>query len=662
MNDTGPLPRPGATHGQRPERNVPQAPGQLDATLGRWLQRLHRKRPTPRRFASMLSKLRAEEQQLRQRSSEERDAQIRKLRTLVRHGLEDHVVCALFAQLCVRVEETYGFTLHEAQLYAAWCMMHGSMVEMATGEGKTITAALTATAVALGGVPVHVVTANDYLVERDAKHLHKLYRQFGLRVDFVTAEMDEDARRNGYAADIVYCSNKQLIFDYLRDGQQCGNVRKGLPAELASLFSARPAEPMLRGLCFAIIDEADNALIDDARTPMIISRNVPASRSDITEATVALGIARSLDTQHYDVDRQHRSVGLTERGKAKVRKLTERLKGKWRQTRYAEERVRQALTVQHIFRLDQDYLIEDDRVLLVDESTGRVLRDRKLQHGMHRLLEVHVGCPPSDDTQPLAALSFQGFFPRFLQLCGMSGTLWEARRELYTVYQRDVVRIPQHRPSQRRHLPMTICATAEAQLEVALSELCARRDAGQPILIGTRTVACSERISQALTARNIDHQVLNARHDAAEAAVIAAAGTSAMVTVATNMAGRGTDIPLHGDAAANGGLHVLSLEVNDSARVDRQLFGRAARQGDPGSVHCVVTLEDELVVNFLHPTLLNWVKRLVSNKTPGSQVTARWIVRLAQRRCERQHASLRAAASQAAGQMDRHLAFTGESE
>lgn len=662
MNDTDPLPRPGATHGQRPERNVPKAQGQLDATLGRWLHLLRRKRPTPRRFASLLTKLRAEEQQLRQRSREERDAQIRKLRTLVRHGLEDHVVSALFAQLCVRVEETYGFELHEPQLYAAWCMMHGSMVEMATGEGKTITAALTATAVALGGVPVHVITANDYLVERDARHLHKLYRQFGLRVGFVTSEMDEDARRNSYAADIVYCSNKQLIFDYLRDGQQCGNVRKGLPAELASLFAARPVEPMLRGLCFAIVDEADNALIDDARTPMIISRNVPASRNDITEATVALGIARSLESPHYEVDLQHRCVHLTKVGSDKVRELTERLKGKWRQTRYAEERVRQALTVQHVFRLDQDYLIEDDRVLLVDESTGRILRDRKLQHGMHRLLEVHAGCPPSDDTQPLAALSFQGFFPRFLHMSGMSGTLWEARQELYSVYQQDVIRVPLHRPSQRKQLATTICANAEDQLQCVLEELISRRATGQPVLVGTRTVACSERISRALAAQNIEHQVLNARHDAEEAAIISAAGMPGAVTVATNMAGRGTDIPLHADSAAKGGLHVLSLEVNDSARVDRQLFGRAARQGDPGTVHCIFSLEDALVVSFLPPPLLHWLERLVSNRTPGSQATARWIVRLAQKRCERQHASLRAAAQKTAGQMDRQLAFTGESE
>ena len=657
----GLLVRPGLTHGARPERSVTGEARGMDRRLGRWLQSVSSRKPSLAGSRSMLKEARAGARALGARPDEAIDEELVALRRRVRNeGLNRELTVAILSQLIHHCEALFGFEPHDEQLFAAWALTQGHLIEMQTGEGKTITAAIAAIMVALAGVPVFVVTANDYLVERDATSQQPLFRRFGQRVGFVRSGMDENQRRLAYEADVTYCSNKQLIWDYLRDAQNVGHGSGDIARELGGLIGEQRGLPLLRGLCFALVDEADSAMIDDARTPMIISRSVPATREVVTEATVALGIARSLDDGHFTIDTVSGLVTLEPEGLAQVRELTARLQGRWQQERYALELVRQALSALHVFRLDQHYIVTDDKVRLVDEGSGRVLEDRKLQHGLHRMLEVKEGCSASPETEALAALSFQRFFPRFMQLAGMSGTLWEAKGELSWVYGCEIVRVPPHRKSRRKTLPMRVFASREDQCQAALEVIEQRRREGQPVLVGTRTIHFSETLSSLLAAHGIEHELLNARQDADEAAIVARAGRSGSVVVATNMAGRGTDIPLTEEARAAGGLHVLCLELNDSARVDRQLFGRAARQGDPGSVETVLSLEDELVHTFTANRQIKLVSGLVRHGAPMNQAVARWVVRRAQRACEKHHTEQRRRAFEAAASLAKRLEFGGD--
>jgi preprotein translocase subunit SecA len=542
-------------------------------------------------------------------------------------------------------------------------MLHGSIVEMQTGEGKTLTAPLAAIVMALTGTPVHVITANDYLVSRDAGHLQDLYALFGLRCAAIVETSSAAARRRAYAADIVYGTSKQLVFDYLRDLQIMRETRAGLKSELRPLLSTDIQEPMMRGLCFAIVDEADSTLVDDARMPLILAEPARNGRNRVAEAAVALSIARGL---HRDVDfRLHeddRTLRLTDAGRDALRQLTERLTGTWRFERYRNELVRQALTALHLFRLDRDYLVKDGRVQLIDESTGRVLPDRKLQHGLHRMLEVKEKCSVTEDNEILAAISFQRFFKRYHHLAGMSGTVREVRRELRRVYGLEVVPVPTKRPCLRTVERPVVLPDRNAQLAWAATEVAARQANRQPVLIGTRTVEVSEIFSAMLRERGIDHQLLNARHDAQEAEIVARAGISGAVTVATNMAGRGTDIPLDEDSAQAGGLYVIGLEVNESRRVERQLFGRCARQGDPGSARAIVSLKDDLVLSMIPKAALSltcWAAEQLPGAGPW---LARMCVRSAQRLCERRHRKERMRIYNGSGAVDRALAVSGDTE
>ncbi|MCP5181106.1 MAG: hypothetical protein H6993_11985 [Pseudomonadales bacterium] len=663
MNGVGTPIRPGIRLGARPERKAAARHSALDARVAAWLQ--------GRRNLCQFDGFRARASAIRARANapELRDAnalaeQTTALRRTLRHQpLDEPLIIEAFALISRHIEDCFGLVPHDEQLFAGWCLLSGAMTEMRTGEGKTLTAALPAVTLALNAVPVHVITANDYLVARDAAFLKPLYRRFGLRVDHVQADMDDDRRRLAYAADVVYCANKQIIFDYLRDHLRVGPARHGLTDVCQDLLGNRQAQPLLRGLCYAIVDEADSALVDDARTPMIISRPVPASAAELTETRIALSIARTLRRERdFRVQRDQGQITLTTQGEELVQQLCRRLDGHWQIPRYRDELLRQALTAQHLLRRDRDYLVMGEKVELIDESSGRILVDRKLQHGLHRCLEMKEGLEVTDATEPVAALSFQRFFPRYLRLAGMSGTLREVADELRIVYGAPVVCVPPHRPSQRRDLAMRVAPDRRVQLAWLLDDVDTRHAAGQPVLIGTRSVAFSELVSQHLHAAGLEHALLNARQDAQEASIIAGAGEPGAITVATNMAGRGTDIPLAPAAVAAGGLHVVSLEINDSARVDRQLFGRAGRQGDPGSAQAILSLEDELVGKSLPASLIGWLRRQLADPNACTRCLARVTVRFAQRRCERRHAGMRRQAHEMSKQLDRRLAFTGDME
>ncbi|MGQ7847576.1 preprotein translocase subunit SecA [Granulosicoccus sp. 3-233] len=568
-----------------------------------------------------------------------------------------------FAMIRVAVEQSLGIRLHDEQLYAGWCLLAGHFVEMNTGEGKTVTAALPAIVMAMAAVPVHVISANEYLVSRDSAELEPVYRWFGLSLGLVLAEQDEAQKRQGYGCDITYCTHQQVVFDYLRDTQILKHDRHGLAASLRDLLEEQPGLPVQRGLCFAIVDEADSVLIDDARTPLILSETSAGEGLSMSEAAVALAIARSLqENGDYLLKREIRQARLTDSGLRLVRERTAQLSGSWQFERYRQERVCQALAALHLHQRDVDYLVQQDRVELIDQATGRPTPQRRLQHGLHRLLEVKERCSVSDESNPIASLSYQRFFARYHRLCGMSGTLKEASGELRRVYGPHVLSVPPVRPSRRRMLPLQIAASRTIQLEMLLQQVQLLRSRGRAILVGTRTVRLSDEVSRLLSAHGIDHEVLNARQDSAEALVVAAAGRSGQVTVATNMAGRGTDIKPEAAVVEAGGLHVLNLEINDSRRVDRQLQGRAARQGQPGSCQDILCVDDDVLK--LESGAL--AKRLLSMATAGSTTSnsslVAALIRRAQRRVESRHRQQRIAVARGQTQLQRILAVGGRSE
>ncbi len=650
--------RPGCLLGERPEKRSNSGETVVDLKLQQWWSMLAHKRPNIKSFDTELSAIKSGLNKLSQTEPQKFSRHVTKLRRLVASsGLNDTIVCHAFSLIALQLQRHLGITPHDEQYFAAWHMLRGTLAEMNTGEGKTLTIAFPAIVMALTGTPVHVITVNDYLVHRDAKLLEQIYRQFGLTVAVVSESMNDELRREAYAADIVYCTNKQIVFDYLRDSQRLGSTTTGLNYQLRSLLSTDQVAPIMRGLCFAIVDEADSVLIDDARIPLILSEQKTTGKEKNTESKVAMGIARTL---HEDIDfkleKTTRVVHLTDTGLDALEKLAKRLSGVWQIERYRSELIKQALTAQHIYRCDRDYVVIDKKVSLIDEGTGRAMPDRKLPNGLHRMIEIKEKCQPTDDTETLASISYQRFFLKYHKLAGLSGTLHEVRGELRNVYQLEVVRVPAHKPSRITMLPQTVLPSRSTQIAVLLKTVQSRHAAGQPILIGTRTVALSERISHVLKACKIEHQLLNATQDKDEAMIVARAGRPGAVTVATNMAGRGTDIPLQGSAIDLGGLHVINTEINDTARIDRQLFGRAARQGEPGSAHTILSATDELLNEL--PAI---IRRLLPSTTASrrSCLLCAWIVRSVQWRCERRQMAQRISVFKGYKQLKRQLAVGG---
>ncbi|WP_374245145.1 preprotein translocase subunit SecA [Zoogloea sp.] len=510
---------------------------------------------------------------------------------LGREGLVGEGLIEALAAVAEAARRSLGLAAYDTQLHAALAMLDRRLAEMATGEGKTLSAALAAAVGALAGMPVHVLTANDYLVERDATRLAPFYARLGLRVDFVVGGMGEARRRAAYGASVCYVTARELVFDYLRDGQRRGFARSDLQRRVAAIGGAEGLEPLLRGLCMAVVDEADSLLIDEAMMPLILSRQVRdgGARAFFWQAWSLAG--ELLPGVDFRVDAPAMQVHLTDAGRARLAARAAALGGRWRSARLRDEAVGLALVARHVYRRDVHYLVRDGQVEIVDEITGRAAPGRVWSRGLHGLVELKEGCRPSPATETLAQITFQRFFPRYHWLCGMSGTLREARGELREIYGLDVVCIPSRRPSSRKSLPSRLYRARHALWDAVARRIVEIRRTGRPVLVGTASVADSESLSARLTAAGVAHAVLNARFDAEEAAIVARAGEPGQVTVATNMAGRGTDIPLAAGVAAAGGLHVMCCQFNASRRIDRQLEGRCARQGDPGSVETWISLD-----------------------------------------------------------------------
>ncbi len=527
-----------------------------------------------------------------------------------RNGLSIPLCIEAFALIRETATRTIQLRHYNSQLMGGWSMLHGQLAEMETGEGKTLAATLAAATAALAGIPTHVITVNEYLVERDARTMGALYRALGLSVGYVTQEMTEEQRRAAYRCDITYCTNKQVAFDYLRDRLTLGNQRNKLQLQLETAYADhdRSEQFLLRGLCFAIVDEADSVLIDEARTPLILTRTIDSS-AEHDVYRLSLHLAKKLVTgDDYKIDPESHQVQLSLTGQQRLAQLKLSVASPLQNARRREELVCQALHALHLLRKDRDYLVVEEKVVLIDANTGRTMPDRSWERGLQQLVEAKEGCPLSDAREQLGRLTYQQFFRRYLRLGGMTGTAREVSSELWSVYRLKVQRIPLHKPSQRQKLPMVVVPQSEEKWAEVLASVVALRAEDRPVLIGTGSVFDSEQLSQKLTTSGIPHRVLNARQDQQEADIVATAGNPRQVTVATNMAGRGTDIPLATGVADAGGLHVIATSRNEAKRIDRQLFGRCARQGDPGSYQSILSLDDELLLKNCRPWLLKLMK------------------------------------------------------
>jgi preprotein translocase subunit SecA len=408
------------------------------------------------------------------------------------------------------------------------------------------------------------------------------------------------------------------------------------------------------------VDEADSILIDEARTPLIISRERDTGVGDVCAA--ALGLALQLeDEQDFRVDPQTRGIELTEAGRDRLRTLVEGLGGVWRSERQREHLCLQALSAQRLFQRDRDYIVRDGKVQIVDEFTGRVLADRSWERGLHQMVEAKEGLEITPHRDSIARLTYQRFFTRYETLGGMTGTAKEVAGELWTIYGLKVVSIPTHRPVQRRVYPTRMFRSGTQRWDAVARRCLEEIAAGRAVLAGTRSVAQSEALSARLTELDVEHLVLNAKQDANEAEIVAMAGQPGRVTVATNMAGRGTDIKLHPDVAAAGGLHVILTEFHESQRIDRQLFGRGARQGDPGSCEALVSIEDDIFARYAG-VARRLLGRLAHDRDELPVRVAALLRWLAQTQAGRIHAQVRLDTVRQEARMDRMMAFAGRGE
>lgn len=520
-------------------------------------------------------------------------------RWLRKQGLKDlSQVAECFAWTCLKAKASLGMMPFDTQIRAAYSLIRQRAVELDTGEGKTLTAALAAIAASQAGLRVHVITANDYLAQRDAQELAPLYAAMGLQVASVLEETEVAQRPALYQNPIVYCSNKTITFDYLRDrvvfGERLEPLRLGLDRWLG-----RRSKATLPGLVFAILDEVDSVLVDEARTPLVLSRTVedPEHQVYVKQAlAMAMTLEEGRDFIEHDVSK--RPV-LTEYGAQRLPQLVALLHEPsviWGSVWRTEEAVGQALYALHGLVRDVDYVVRDGKVMIVDENTGRTMADRSWEMGLHQMVEIKEGLEITGSRETMARISYQLFFRRYLGLCGMSGTCRELSGEFFDIYGMPSLRVPPRNPSRRRALGTRLYRTSLERWQACLAAVQRETAKGRPVLVGTRTVRESETLSALLVQHGIAHQVLNAKQDADEALAIASAGEPGKVMIATNMAGRGTDIKLSQAAREAGGLHVVITEMHDNARVQRQLVGRCARQGDPGSWEAIFSADDEFFV------------------------------------------------------------------
>ncbi|MGZ0171124.1 MAG: preprotein translocase subunit SecA [Planctomycetales bacterium] len=522
-----------------------------------------------------------------------------------------------------------SLTHYPVQILGGIALHHGGIAEMQTGEGKTLVATLPVFLNALRGLPIHVATANDYLAHRDANWMRPVYESLGLTVSAITGDMTPAERRLAYDCDITYGTAKEFGFDFLRDRltlRASGQSESPLFADSLTtpafsnavnrISGAAPNQTAQRPtvqrhpLHFALIDEADSLLIDEAKTPLIISSESGDQRTkEALFRWCASAAGKFQIGEHVSRDEDSGQFELTPAGYRLVRSLPRPpLLNELPMSDITDGVVR-ATYVADALKRDEHYVVADGKICIVDEYSGRIAEGRKWRNGIHQAVEARELVEITPLTTHSARITVQELFGQYDRISGMTGTAATAALEFLSVYGLPVFRIPTRRPTQRESWPVQILQTADARWEAVAHEVKQQHDAGRPVLVGTRTIEQSERLAALLADVGIDHQLLNARNHAREAEIVAEAGQPGRVTVATNMAGRGTDIALHGDSKDRGGLHVICGELHAAARIDRQLIGRCARQGDPGSYRQFLSLEDDILKEGLDKLALSQLRR-----------------------------------------------------
>ena len=522
------------------------------------------------------------EEKFKAMSEEELKAMTPKLRERLANGeTEDDILPEAFATAREACRRVIGEFPYKVQLMGAAVMQGGDIAEMKTGEGKTLTSVMAVYLNALKGEGVHVITVNEYLSQRDAEWMGQIHRYLGLTVGLNLRQLTKAQKRQAYACDITYTTNSELGFDYLRDN-----------------MVTRVEDRVLRGLNCALIDEVDSILIDESRTPLIISGGQKQTANLYLQADRF--VKRLQENTDYEVDLKTRSVQLTEAGIAKAEKAFKVENLYNLQHTQLLHHLNSALKANYVMAKDVDYVVDEqeDEIVIVDPNTGRLMKGRQWSDGLHQAVEAKEGISIKQETTTLATITYQNFFRLYNKLSGMTGTAKTEEEEFLEIYNMYVFEIPTHRPVQRIDYPDAVYGTKKAKFKALVDEVVERHATGQPILVGTIAVETSEMISLYLKERKIPHEVLNAKNNAREADIIARAGRKGAVTIATNMAGRGTDIKLGEGVKELGGLCVLGSERHESRRIDNQLRGRSGRQGDPGMSRFYVSVQDDLMVRF----------------------------------------------------------------
>jgi preprotein translocase subunit SecA len=553
-----------------------------------------------------------------------------------------HFLPEAFALMREATHRTLDMRHFDVQLLGGIAMQQRSIAEMQTGEGKTLTATLPLYLAALDDQGAHLATANDYLAERDANLMRPAYELLGMTVGIVQSNTSRPQRHQAYRCDITYAASREFGFDFLRDrllsGQQTDRAGDLFDSMLGQAQRGQSTESVQRDLHFVLVDEADSILIDEARTPLIVS-SLPGNSQDAAAALyrwaaeVTPAFREDID---YEYEHQERRITLRSDGRRKVRELN-------KPTALDEvvmfdmyEHVERAIQVDREFHLDRNYVVRDGEIVIVDENTGRLAEGRKWRAGIHQAVEAKEGVEVTVKTGEAARVTVQDFYLRYKRLCGMTGTAASSARELRRIYDLRVDVIPTNRPERRDEWPDRVFGASETKWQAVVDEVAELHRSGRPVLIGTRSIEKSEMLSRLLKIAKIEHDVLNAHRHASEAEIVAQAGQLGKVTVATNMAGRGTDIKLGAGVAELGGLHVICTELHESARIDRQLVGRCARQGDPGSYRQFIALEDDIVQTGYGPKAARRYRELGAQE-PGPCDHLRWMLRAGQKKVERQH-------------------------
>ena len=537
---------------------------------------------------------------------------------------------------------------YDVQILGGTCLFYGCISEMQTGEGKTLTATLPLILHSLVGKGAHLATVNDYLAQRDAEWMRPIYNILGISVGVVLTDNDQDERRRAYASDVTYGTAKEFGFDFLRDRllmrAQGRAVDDFLGSGSQERWTSGGEQPVQRGMHFALVDEADSILIDEARTPLIIGSLGDEAREVVntTYRWAASHADKFVLKEHFTIEEDTRKIELTAKGRQFVRALPRdeiiRLAALVDLYEYTER----AIKVHRDFHLDRHYVVRDDEIVIVDEFTGRLAEGRKWRDGIHQAIEAKEKIEVSVPTGQAARITVQDLFLRYKSLGGMTGTAATSAGELRRIYKTPVVQVPTNRPPKRKRLPDIVCPDMMTKFDAVVREVKEVHAVGRPVLIGTRSIDKSNILAKMLRDEGMAVQVLNAYEVEREAEIVARAGERGQITVATNMAGRGTDVKLQDTVRDIGGMMVICTELHDAARIDRQLIGRCGRQGDPGSYRQYLGMDDEILRNGLGLKTSENMKKLGASEAGNAHANARLAAyasrfKLAQRKVEKKH-------------------------